>query len=203
MAALTRRRRRSRVIAGLLLGLALVGGAVVLGGPNAGADASPRGTDMIRSWPTGLCIAGNDPAGGDVLGTVSAGDCDFSEAQQWSEAGVLRSPTEASELIGGAFFTRLVNVRTGLCLDSNAVGDVYALPCERDNRYQEWSRHWPIRGAVPDAVRDLVAVYSSQATGRCLSIGADHVLRTMPCGNPQALPGVTAWTDDMFFRRGY
>jgi hypothetical protein len=38
------------------------------------------------------------------------------------------------------------------------------------------------------------------ATGRRLSIGADHVLRTVVCGQSDSGP---AWTDDMFFRRGY
>jgi hypothetical protein len=96
---------------------------------------------------------------------------------------------------------RLVAPQTGLCLDSNESGAVYTLPCLKWDAYQSWIHVVPALPAPgwPSGLPWPV-VYQNMATDRCLSIGADHVLRTVVCG--QSDPG-PAWTDDMFFRRGY
>ncbi|MGV9276234.1 hypothetical protein [Streptomyces griseosporeus] len=38
--------------------------------------------------------------------------------------------------VGNGF--NLVNRMTGLCLDGNGSGDMYALPCQSGNNYQVW-----------------------------------------------------------------
>ncbi|MER5432109.1 ACP synthase [Streptomyces sp. NPDC002588] len=65
----------------------------------------------------------------------------------------------ASAYVGSNF---LRNWATGRCLDSNADGDVYTLPCQQGNDYQTWE---PIY--LGHTSSDLVQV-KNKATGKCL-----------------------------------
>jgi len=172
--------------------------AIVVGSPLARADAPPGGIDLIRSWPTGLCVDGNDHVEGRSGGEAYGHDCNFGRWQYWRESPSLRLDGQTLQPFANEY--RLVAPMTGFCLDSNESGAVYTLPCLKRDAYQSWIHVVPaLRNGWPAGVPWPV-VYQNMATDRCLSIGADRVLRTVACG--QNLPG-QAWTDDMFFRRGY
>ncbi|NLU80728.1 hypothetical protein HCA58_20640 [Micromonospora sp. HNM0581] len=59
----------------------------------------------------------------------------------------------------------LRNWASGRCLDSNAAGDVYSLPCQFGNRYQLWEPRLVARSGY-----DVVTLWNVQ-TGRCLHQG--------------------------------
>lgn len=71
---------------------------------------------------------------------------------------------------------RLVNrLWSNQCLDSNANGDAYFLPCTSNNNYQRW-RIW-FGGWVVNT-----------ATGRCLTLMSNWDVRTTPCDPAQRDP---------------
>nr|WP_073919988.1 RICIN domain-containing protein [Streptomyces sp. CB00455] len=68
--------------------------------------------------------------------------------------------------------TAIQNLKTGRCLDSNAAGEVYTLPCQGGNNYQHWDTYqdgsgwWKLRNT---------------ATGRCLDANGRGQVYTLPC----------------------
>ena len=70
---------------------------------------------------TGLCIDG-------ASGNVGTGACSGSSSQNWVTSAAVFGSTQTVEIVNSA---------TGLCLDSNADGDVYTIACNRGN-YQFW-----------------------------------------------------------------
>jgi hypothetical protein len=69
------------------------------------------------------------------------------------------------------------------CLDSNAAGNVYVLPCQvPGNKYQDWSwTEW--QGSSPYGDSDFYSI-KDQATGRCLDSNAAGQVYTNPCQAP-------------------
>jgi hypothetical protein len=171
--------------------------SAITGGSRWISAVPPGGTASIRSVPTGRCVDSNDHAEFWTGGEAYSLDCNFSRRQYWSEAPSLRLEGETLRPFANEY--RLVNRQTGLCLDSNKVGMVYALPCLKADAFQSWIRVTPALKNPPADEAQWPVVYLDIATSRCLSIRADQVLRTVVCG--KNLPGQN-WTDDMFFLRG-
>ncbi|MEU7019950.1 hypothetical protein ABZ990_04750 [Streptomyces sp. NPDC046203] len=78
----------------------------------------------------------------------------------------------------GSDFWQYKNSKTGLCLDSDAKGNVYTKSCGSDNPYQKWER----------AIHDGKVLLRNVATRRCLWVNplepADSQLKTDPaCAN--------------------
>jgi hypothetical protein len=188
MTRVKRSMRRGRWVGGLAFGIAVV----AVWSSTAGADAAQGGTEMIRSWPTGLCV---DSDGG---GVAVGHECSFGTSQVWTEAPSLRLEGESLRPFNNEY--RLVNQGTGGCLDGNADGAVYTMPCESRNSFQSWVHVTPLLQSPPADPSLWPVVYQSIATHRCLSIGTDNALRTVPCGADR---GDAPWTEDMFFRRGF
>jgi hypothetical protein len=69
------------------------------------------------------------------------------------------------------------------CLDSNAAGSVYVLPCQvPGNKYQDWSwTEW--QGSSPYGDSDFYSI-KDEATGRCLDSNAAGQVYTNPCQAP-------------------
>jgi hypothetical protein len=71
----------------------------------------------------------------------------------------------------GNYAWRVMNYTSGICLDSNASGNVYGNRCTANNAYQEW--------------RITSNSYGSQlrnvATGRCLDSNTSGDTYTRPC----------------------
>jgi hypothetical protein len=198
MSGMRPRKRLPRRVAGLVLAVGVAAVAIVVGSPLAQADAPPGGIEIIRSWPTGLCVDGNDHAEGRWGGEAYSHECNLGRSQYWRELEPLR--LEGQTLRPFANEYRLVAPETGFCLDSNESGAVYTLPCLKFDAYQSWIHVFPALSNPWPAGLPWPVIYQNMATHRCLSIGADHVLRTVPCGQNRT---GQAWTDDMFFRRGY
>nr|WP_062330415.1 hypothetical protein [Herbidospora sakaeratensis] len=89
------------------------------------------------------------------------------------------APAEAADYVGTA---NLRNIETGLCLDSDFNGAVYARGCSarNTNDHQLWQPILLIRGnGVPGSnlQYDLVAL-KNKATKRCLALTGSNTLRT-------------------------
>jgi serine/threonine-protein kinase len=71
----------------------------------------------------------------------------------------------------------------GDCLDSNAAGNVYVLPCQvPGNKYQDWSwTEWEVSSPYGDY--DLYSI-KDEETGRCLDSNAAGDVYTNPCQAP-------------------
>ncbi|WP_328609068.1 RICIN domain-containing protein [Amycolatopsis sp. NBC_00345] len=67
--------------------------------------------------------------------------------------------------------TKLVNLASGHCLDSNDAGDVYVLKCDAGSHYQVWQVHLP-SGGTPWIV--------NTQTHRNLEQEANGTYKTMP-----------------------
>lgn len=140
----------------------------------------------MRNVSTGLCVDSDTTPVMALNGTPSGGHafssaCNGAGTQQWSEGPLLSldSPRADDRY-------RLVNRRTGFCLDGNEQG-TYTLPCLDPDAYQVWQR---VRTG-PTTV-----AYRNAAVNRCLSVSkADSTLRTEPC------PTGTTWPEAMLFRR--
>ncbi|MER5432110.1 ACP synthase [Streptomyces sp. NPDC002588] len=74
----------------------------------------------------------------------------------------------------------LRNWETGRCLDSNAAGDVYTLPCQQGNAYQTWRMVFQYVNQY-----DVVEI-QNQATWLCLTQNFYGELETAPCGEDRS-----------------
>jgi hypothetical protein len=154
--------------------------------PSTPATVAPGGTGTIRNVATGLCVDSDTTPVMALNGTPSGGHafssaCNAAGTQQWSEGPLLSLDSPRADDM-----YRLVNRRTGFCLDSNEQG-IYTLPCLDPDAYQVWQR---VRTG-PTTV-----AYRNQAANRCLSVSkTDSTLRTESC------PTGTTWPEAMLFRR--
>ena len=198
---MTRSNRRRR-LSGLLAGLTLVIGATALAvtGASPAAQAVEMGnTEIIRSYPTGLCVDSNKIPGREG-GDAYSHPCHLGTWQQWREAPPRRLEGTDTGLRPFANEYQLVNVQTGLCLENHPSGAVYTKPCEARNDNQSWIHVIPALepgklAKLPDDPNAWPVVYLNLATDRCLAIGSDRQLATVTCTGK--------FTDYMFFRRGY
>ncbi|HRI70720.1 MAG TPA: RICIN domain-containing protein [Polyangium sp.] len=92
------------------------------------------------------------------------------DEEQDSIAEEEQALTGKQELNGGPW--TWVNGVTGLCLDSNSAGSVYALGCNGGN-FQRWTNK---QYGTVDEIRDY-------ATGRCLDSDYNGKVYTLPCNN--------------------
>ena len=120
----------------------------------------PYGPNFIRNWATGRCLDGNH------AGDLYTSPCQFGNYyQQWAYSvfragtppiyafrntqtlrcitGSRTSPcsriTEQDvQRTGTKYKFRMIKRNKNVCVDSNAQGQVYLLPCQAGNDYQSW-----------------------------------------------------------------
>ncbi|MEU2616455.1 RICIN domain-containing protein [Micromonospora sp. NPDC007271] len=124
----------------------------------APADAAARRVSVYHRSENNKCL--------DVANYVSTTTCSGASGQQWTI-----NPNSIGE-------TTFVNYQTGLCLDSNSAGDVYAISCN-GGAYQRWY----LAGTGGRQIRNA-------ATERCLDGTGGNVI-TSRCND---LASSQAWT---------
>lgn len=106
--------------------------------------------------------ASSDPQHG--LRNASTNYCLTADFASIGHHGMFMEPCQSGHLAQywhhhrGTFAYRVMNYNVGVCLDSNAAGNVYGNPCTPNNRYQEWIITSNANGAQLENV----------ATGFCL-----------------------------------
>ncbi|SEP39118.1 RICIN domain-containing protein [Amycolatopsis saalfeldensis] len=135
-------------------GAVLAVAALLSGTATASATVESK-SQRFANWTYQQCIQG-DAANANLYPRA----CSTSlRLQFWTWSGVFNGNT------------KLVNLASGRCLDSNDKGDVYALPCNSSSFYQVWQVHLP-SGGTPWIV--------NAQTHRNLEQEANGTYRTMP-----------------------
>jgi hypothetical protein len=134
--------------------LAVLGVAVLVIAPGA-KPASAAAFVFIQNYQTGLCLASNN------YGQVYTETCTSGLSDEWL-LGITPSSNPNFAL---------QSVTTGLWLDSNSSGDLYALP-GNGGAYQSWVDLYPNDNGV-DAFQDV-------ATGRWLDSNSSGAAYTLP-----------------------
>jgi hypothetical protein len=130
------------------------------------------GTGEIRGVASGMCVDSDTNPAVTLNGQPSGGHaftnpCTQSPTEQWQEGPLLSNDSPR-----GANLYRLVDHKTGLCLDSDGNGGIYALPCLNPDQYQVWQR----------VSKGTTVAYRDQVTNRCLAVStSDGTLKTQPC----------------------
>lgn len=170
----------------IALAAVIAGGLLTAGAGAASADQAVVPV-ALRSWNNGLCVgSAADPVAGKTDRRVTAVPCEVTGLKYWAEANAdvppgagftWARPAVPAGWADGRGPVNLVNSQTGWCLDSNAVGDVYSLPCQTGNRWQQWDVFTV--SEAPDWWRG-VFVYRNRETQRALQVNADGSVRTEP-----------------------
>jgi hypothetical protein len=108
-------------------------------------------------------------------------------AKMWSLTGVAvlsgmmtagslvnAAPASAEYVLHGQF----QNWQSGACLDSNANGVVYTLPCQNGNNYQRWEVTGSYGHSLDSSHSDQVRI-RNVATGLCLNMYAEDDGKTL------------------------
>jgi hypothetical protein len=174
-----------------VIGTAVV--AVTVESPAAQAVTTGN-TELIRSYPTGLCLDVDDQGG------VHSGECNFGPSQYWREAPSMRL-SDADRQSGAAAYANefsLLNRKNDLCLEDTG-GAVSTKTCVPQNANQTWIHVVPQMqpGRVPPGEDAWPAIYENFATHLCLVTGNNGIPpRTVVCSGGD-------WATNMYFRRGY
>jgi hypothetical protein len=122
-----------------------------------------------------------------IAGVVLAGAAGVLAPVSASAATVTRTATVAAvapayTAVRSGWFGLETSI-DGYCVDSNAAGNAYVLPCQvPGNKYQDWSwTEW--QGSSPYGNSDFYSI-KDQATGRCLDSNAAGQVYTSPCQAP-------------------
>ena len=134
---------------------------------------------------SGMCLdSDTNPAvslnGQPTGGHAFTNPCTNSPTEQWQEGPLLSADSPR-----GANMYRLVDHKTGFCLDSDGNGGIYTLPCLNPDQYQVWLR----------VSNGATVAYRDQVTNRCLTVStSDGTLQTQPCPT-------TGYPNNMLFAR--
>lgn len=157
------------------------------------------GTGLVVSLGSGLCLDSDSNPARTLNGKAEGGHafaiaCNGHQYQQWTEGRLLSQDSPRS----GDIY-RLVDLQSGFCLDSDAAGDLYTLPCLSPDQYQMWQRVIPqaAPAVAGPAAGDARIVYRDVATNRCMSVdpAQQPTLLTLPC------PTTNSWPKTMLFYR--
>lgn len=170
----------------IALAAVIAGGLLTAGAGAASADQAVIPV-ALRSWNNGQCVgSATDPVAGETSRRVTAVPCTVAGLDYWAEvnaplpagAGYTWAlPAVPPAWAGARGPVNVVNGQTGWCLDSNDAGDVYSLPCQAGNQWQQWDVFTV--SEAPDWWRG-VFVYRNRVTGRALQVNADGSVRTEP-----------------------